>query len=152
MSLRYFWMHCAGVVLLMLGPGAAGCTNTKENRCATLRKAIRAEMEATREMASRMRDPEALAAHAAFLDSTIGELRGLAIEDAALKKAVATYLNALGKLAGGHRKAADGLKLLHKGDYKRAGDQMAGAGSGLVMIATIVDSLRIRIADACNEP
>ena len=109
-------------------------------------------LAATKEMAGKMRDPEALAAHAAFLDGTIGELRGLAIEDPALNKAVATYLNALEKLAGGYRKAADGLKLLHKGDYKGAGDEMAGTGSGLVMYATIVDSSRIRIADACNEP
>ena len=148
-------MHLSGMkwlVPVLLCATLAACTNSKENQCATLRKAIRTEMATTKEIAAKLRDPVALSAHAEFLKATIAELRKLQIEDAALGHAVATYLNAVTKLAEGYQKAAEGLKLLAKGDYQAAGDKMPGAGSGLVIYGTIVDSSRIHIADECNKP
>jgi hypothetical protein len=139
------------MVLFLLCAALAACTNSKENQCAALRKSLRAEMAATKELAAKMRDPAALTAHAVFLKATIADLRKLKIEDAALGHAVATYLNAVTKLSEGYKKAAEGLKLLAKGDYKAAGDKMPGPGSGLVIYGTIVDSSRIHIADECNK-
>jgi hypothetical protein len=138
--------------LVLLCLTLTACTNSKENRCATLRKVIRAEMAATKDIADKWRDPQALAAHSKILGSTITELRNLEIKDAALKQAVVTYLNALEKLAEGYQQAAEGLKLMNKGDYQAASDKMPGAGSGLIVYGTIVDSTRIRIADECNKP
>ncbi len=140
------------LVPVLLCATLAACTNSKENQCATLRKALRIEMATTKEIAAKLRDPQALAAHAEFLKATIADLRKLKIEDAALGQAVATYLGAVTKLAEGYRKAAEGLKLLAKADYQAAGDKMPGPGSGLVIYGTIVDSTRIRIADECNKP
>ena len=128
------------------------CTNSKQDQCVAIRKAIKAEMIATKEVAGNLRDPQTLTAHAGFLANTITELRKIQIEDAALKQAVLTYINGVEKLAEGYLKAAEGLKLLAKGEYQAAGDKMPGPGSGLVIYGTIVDSIRIRIADECNKP
>ena len=130
----------------------AGCTNDKENQCVAIRKAIKAEMTTTKEVAEKMRDPQALTTHAEFLKTTIGELQKVKIEDAALKQAVQTYINAVEKLAEGYQQAAEGLKLAAKGDLKAAGDKMPGPASGMVIYGTIVDSTRVRIADECNKP
>jgi len=140
------------LVLFLLCLTLMACTNSKQDQCVAIRKAIKAEMVAAKEVAAKLRDPQALAAHAGFLANTISELRAVQIEDAALKQAVLTYINAVGKLAEGYLKAAEGLKLLAKGEYKAAGDEMSGPGSGLVIYGTIVDSIRIRIAYECNKP
>jgi hypothetical protein len=137
-------------LLLYLTPTA--CTNSKQDQCVAIRKAIKAEMIATKEVAAKLRDPQALTAQAGFLKTTITELQKVQIEDAALKQAVQTYINAVTKLAEGYHEAAEGLKLLAKGEYQAAGDKMPGPGSGLVIYGTIVDSTRIRIADECNKP
>ena len=125
------------LVPILLGLTMLACTNSKENQCAAIRKAIRAEMVATKEVASKMRDPQALGAHAEFLTTTISGLRKLEIKDPALKQAVVTYSNAVEKLAEG---------------YQAAGDKLPGPGSELMIYGTIVDSSRIRIADECNLP
>jgi len=140
------------LVPLLLSIILAGCTNDKENQCVAIRKAIKAEMTTTKEVAEKMRDPQALTTHAEFLKTTISELKKVKIEDAALKQAVQTYMNALEKLADGYKKAAEGLELAKKGDLKAAGEKMPGPASDLVMYGTIVDSTRIRIADECNKP
>ncbi len=137
---------------LLLSITLLGCTNDKENQCVAIRKAIKAEMTTTKEVAEKMRDPQALKTHAEFLKTTIGELQKVKIEDTALKQAVQTYINAVEKLAEGYQQAAEGLKLAAKGDLKAAGEKMPGPASGMVIYGTIVDSTRVRIADECNKP
>jgi hypothetical protein len=136
---------------LLLCMALSACTNTKKDRCVTIRKVIKTEMTTTKEVAEKLRDPQALTAHAEFLKTTIAELQKVKIEDAALKQAVQTYINGVEKLAEGYKQAAEGLKLADKGDLKAAGDKMPGPASGLVIYGTIVDSTRIRIADECNK-
>jgi hypothetical protein len=121
----------ARLLIALLCLSAIACSKSKQDQCVSIRRVIKTEMVATKEIAGKS-DPTALKAHAELLKDTEKNLRTMEIEDEKLYKTVFTYLTAIKKLAESCEKPGD--------------------GTDRISYATILTAARKHIADVCNQP
>ena len=109
------------LILAVLCLPIPACTKSKRDQCASILGMVKAEMQATKEIARREVDTQ-------LLMDTAEKLRAMEIRDARLESAIDSYLTALGQLT----------------DLKENDPD-------LTALLTYLDAARRRIADECNR-